>query len=135
MQLSMRDGLDLYSLRRVLGSDADHVARSRPVPNTRPTDRDVAFLTSGTNRETQNLCGSVARDQCSQKNQRRLHATKSISSRRDESIGQPHIYDRPPGSTTWKNAGVGLQTCLVSDDAAFDARRPRSLHPPPRFRV
>jgi hypothetical protein len=36
MQLSMLDGLDLYSLRRVLPSDADHVAHSRPVVNTRP---------------------------------------------------------------------------------------------------
>jgi hypothetical protein len=36
MQLSMLDGLDLYSLRRVLPSDADHVAHSRPRVNTRP---------------------------------------------------------------------------------------------------
>jgi hypothetical protein len=31
MQLSMLDGLRLASLRRVLRSDADRVARSRPV--------------------------------------------------------------------------------------------------------
>src|SRR5258705_2068946 len=30
---------------------------------------------------------------------------------------------------------VGSQTCLVSDDAAFDARRTRSLQPPLRFTV
>src|SRR6267142_2077266 len=33
MQLSMLDGLDLYSLRCVLPSHADHVARSRPLTN------------------------------------------------------------------------------------------------------
>ena len=43
---------------------------------------------------------------------------------------------RPPSSSTaWKNAGVGSQTYLVSDDAAIDARRTRSLQPPPRFTV
>src|SRR5258705_415879 len=107
MQLSMLDGLDLCSLRRVLPSDADHVARSRPAMNTRPTDRDVALLTRLAERtaipkasvplrlvtsafrrisegctppgRSPYLRASVARDQCSQKNQRRLHATRSGS--------------------------------------------------------
>src|SRR2546427_9270084 len=45
----------------------------------------------------------------------------------------PHVPSRPTSSTTWKNAGVGSKTYLVSEDAAFDARRTRSLQPPPRF--
>jgi len=40
-----------------------------------------------------------------------------------------------PGSTPWKTAGVGSSTYIVSDDAAFDARRTRSLKPAPRFIV
>jgi len=40
-----------------------------------------------------------------------------------------------PSSTPWKTAGGGSSTYLVSDDAAFDARRTRSLQPPPRFTV
>src|SRR5215208_5000653 len=36
MQLSMLDELDRYSLRRVLSSDADHVAHRRPSVNTPP---------------------------------------------------------------------------------------------------
>ena len=51
-------------------------------------------------------------------------------------IGCPAACSRPPSSSTaWKSAGVGSQTCLVSDDAAIDAQRTRSLQPPPRFRI
>src|SRR5258705_5789293 len=42
MQLSMLDGLDRYSLRRGLPPDADHVAHSRPVVNTRPLAAHLA---------------------------------------------------------------------------------------------
>ena len=89
MQLSMLDGLDRYSLRRVLPSDADHVARSRPVLNTQPTDRHIAPATGpldeGEQRSPQRLsdrkirrmniqkalclCASEARGQCSQENE------------------------------------------------------------------
>jgi len=40
------------------------------------------------------------------------------------------------GSTTWKNAGVGSSVhSVVSDDAAFDARRSVRVKPPPRVFV
>src|SRR6267142_2416864 len=105
MQLSMLDGLDLYSLRCVLPSHADHVARSRPLTNRsdvppKPVEADL---------------------------QVRLPPSES--------------YGRPSGSFPASRLDdvekrcVGSQTDLVSDDAAFDARRTRSLQPPLRFTV
>jgi len=47
---------------------------------------------------------------------------------------RPRIHSRPPSSTPRQNAGVGSSVqSLVSDDAAFDARRTAPVKPTPRF--